>query len=301
MKRNPESQEWKEWLEERERLFIAEGLAAFDLFAPKAAALLEQSPWIQRLIGERFPLIIVDEAQDTGPDAWRFIEIVSGLSQVVCLADLEQQIFDHLPGIGPERLDSIKVALTPVEVNLGSENLRSPDSQIAEFGQDIISGRVRQGGYKGVSSLLFNRGSDLGVTLRRALGCLQREVRKETNDWAKTIAVLVPTAAEAARVSEGLKAGNKPVPHKLMFDEDEARLAARFAAYLLEPREAVAEEVQIAEALLLLCDLKKAAGSATAAKQLLGWAAKCKIGKVSTSGLVKVAAGLACDPQDGCV
>ena len=64
-------------------------------------------------------------------------------SQVICLADLEQQIFDHLPGIGPERMDAIKAALTPVEINLGSQNMRSPGSQIAEFGQDIIAGRVR--------------------------------------------------------------------------------------------------------------------------------------------------------------
>jgi DNA helicase-2/ATP-dependent DNA helicase PcrA len=287
IKHDPESEVWRAWQQERERLFFDEGLAAFDLFAPKVADLLQQSPWIHRLIAERHPLVIVDEAQDTGPDAWRCIEIIAGLTQVVCLADLEQQIFDYLPGIGPERLEAIKTALAPLVVNLGSENMRSPGSQIAEFGQDIIAGRARRGGYKGVSSLPFNRGTDLGITLRRALGCLQRKVREETKEWAKTIAVLVPSAAEAAKVSASLNAGKKPVPHKLMFDEDEARLAARFAAYLLEPRENVAEEVQVAEALLLLCDLKKAAGSTTAANQLLGWAEKCKAGKFSSGGLVK--------------
>lgn len=287
IRRDPNSEEWKTWLQERERLFIADGLIAFDLFAPKMAALLHQSFSLRRLIGERFPLIVVDEAQDTGPDAWRCIEMVASLTQVVCLADLEQQIFDHLPGIGPERLDVIRAALTPLEVNLGSENMRSPGSQIAEFGQDIIAGRARTGGYKGVSSLSFSRKTDLGGTLRRALGCLQREVRRETKEWAKTIAILVPSAAEAAKVSASLNAGEKPVFHKLMFDEDEARLAARFAAYLLEPREGIAETSQIAEALLLLCDLKKAAGSTKAANQLLCWAAKCKAGKIGTAGLVR--------------
>jgi DNA helicase-2/ATP-dependent DNA helicase PcrA len=287
IKHDPHSKEWNAWLEERERLFVTEGLAAFDLFAPKMAALLQQSLWIRRLTGERHPLVIVDEAQDTGPDAWRCIEMLAGFTQVVCLADLEQQIFDHLPGIGPERLDTIKANLTPVEINLGSENLRSPGSQIAEFGQDIIAGRVRNGGYKGISSLAFNREADLGSTLRRALGCLQREVRKEIKEWAKTIAVLVPSAAEAAKVSASLNAGKRPVPHKLMFDEDEARLAARFAGYLLEPREQVSEASQVAEALLLLCDLKTAAGSTTGANQLRKWAITCKAGKISTAGLVK--------------
>jgi hypothetical protein len=37
---------------------------------------------------------------NTGPDAWRCIEMLTARSQVRCLGDLEQQIFDHLPGIG---------------------------------------------------------------------------------------------------------------------------------------------------------------------------------------------------------
>ena len=34
-----QSQEWKAWIAERESLFLSEGLAVFDLFAPKAAEL----------------------------------------------------------------------------------------------------------------------------------------------------------------------------------------------------------------------------------------------------------------------
>jgi DNA helicase-2/ATP-dependent DNA helicase PcrA len=286
IKREKEPEKWAAWLNERDGLFTTDGLVAFDLFAPKAAMLLGASNLICRLIAEQFPLVIVDEAQDTGPDAWRCIELLSSATQIICLADLEQQIFDHLPGIGPQRLEAIKATLTPTEVNLGSENLRSPGSQIAEFGQDILAGRVRHGGYKGVSSLSFNPNIDLGVTLRRALGCLKREIRRETQYWPKTIAILVPYGTEAAKVSSSLNSGKKPVPHKLMFDENEARLAARFAAFLLEPREAISEAVQVAEALMLLRDIKRAAGSATAANQLLGWATKCKAGKISNAGQI---------------
>jgi DNA helicase-2/ATP-dependent DNA helicase PcrA len=286
IKIDKEPKKWAAWLEERENLFRSEGLIAFDLFAPKAASLLTQSPLIRNLIAERFPLIIVDEAQDTSPDAWRCIELLAGSTQVICLADLEQQIFDHLPGIGPERIEAIKAALVPTEINLGSENMRSPDSEIAEFGRDILAGRARKGGYKGVSTLLFNRSTDLGLTLRKALGCLKRQVRMQSNKWPKTIALLVPSGAEAAKVSASLNSGTKPVAHKLMFDEDEAKLAARFAAYLLEPRQGMDEATQIAEALMLLCDLKKATGANSAVKQLLGWAAKCRAGSISSAGQV---------------
>ena len=287
IKIDKEPERWAAWLQEREKLFTSEGLIAFDLFAPKAASLLTQSPLIRSLVAERFPLVIVDEAQDTGPDAWRCIALLAAATQIICLADLEQQIFDHLPGIGPERIDAIKAALTPTEINLGSENMRSPGLEIAEFGRDILVGRARRGGYKGVSTLKFNRLTDLGVTLRKALGCLKRQVRNQTKNWPKTIAILVPSGGEAAKVSASLNSGAKPVPHKLMFDEDEARLAARFAAYLLEPRESMIEATQVAEGLMLLCDLKKAAGSNSAVKQLLGWATKCKTGNISCASQVR--------------
>jgi DNA helicase-2/ATP-dependent DNA helicase PcrA len=287
IKIDKEPKRWAEWLKEREDLYMSEGLIAFDLFAPKAASLLTQSSLIRSLVAERFPLVVVDEAQDTSPDAWRCIELLAPLTQVICLADLEQQIFDYLPGIGPERIEAIKTALTPIEINLGSENMRSPGSEIAEFGRDILAGRARKGGYKGVSTLRFNRLTDLGSTLRKALGCLKRQVRSETKKWPKTIAILVPSGGEAAKVSASLNSGAKPVAHKLMFDENEARLAARFAAYLLEPRETADEATQVAEALILLCDLKKAAGSNSVVKQLLGWSAKCKTGSISSAAQVR--------------
>jgi DNA helicase-2/ATP-dependent DNA helicase PcrA len=287
IKEDDDEEVWKVWLAAREQIFHSEGLIAFDLFAPKAAELLSRSAWIPRLIQQRFPLIIVDEAQDTGPDAWRCIEILAAGSQIVCLADLEQQIFDHLPGVGPERLDEIKTALRPTEVYLGSQNLRSPDSQIAEFGQDIIAGRVRPGGYKGVSNMPFAPKADLHATLRTALGCLQKQVHAEKQAWADTIAILVPNAKEAMAVSAALNTGAKPIPHKLMFDEDEARLAARFAAYLIEPRDAKPLALQIEEALSLLYELRRAGGAKTDAAQLLKWAVGCKAGKISNAALVK--------------
>ncbi len=287
VKEDKQPTEWDLWRQERDRLFSAEGRIGFDLFAPKAAELLARSDWIRKLVAQKFPLMIVDEAQDTGPDAWRCVELLAGGTQIICLADLEQQIFDHLPGIGPERIESIKAALSPLEVNLGSENLRSPGSEIADFGRDLLLRRARASGYKGVSSMSFNRTSDLGATMRKALGCLQREIKKETGKWAKTIAILVPSSPEAAKVSVSLNSGKKPVQHKLLFDEAEALLAARFAAYLLEPRQETKECHQIAEALLLLTDIKKSSGATGDVTRWRKWADKSEKGVISNAGMVQ--------------
>lgn len=59
-RRNGAKADDPEWDAERERLFSNEGLLTFDLFAPKALALLRGSTALRRLVTARYPLIIVD-------------------------------------------------------------------------------------------------------------------------------------------------------------------------------------------------------------------------------------------------
>ena len=89
---------------------------------PLTATLLKKSAHLRQLVAQRHPLLIVDEAkQDTNIDAWRCIELLAPHTQVICLADLEQQIFDYLPGVGPERIEAIKTALSPLPIDLGCQ------------------------------------------------------------------------------------------------------------------------------------------------------------------------------------
>ena len=284
--RNVENPEWVNWLAERERLFSEEGKIAFELFAPNAAELLQRSSHLQRLVAQRYPLIIVDEAQDTGVHAWRCIELVAPFTQIICLADLEQQIFDHLPGIGPERITAIKASLNPLEIDLGAQNHRSGGTEIATFGQDILLGKVRGSSYIGVSSLSYNPKLSQNSILRMAIGILQRAIRKSTGQYGRSIAILTHSGGSAARISSALNAEPKPVRHKLSFDEAEAMLTARFAAYLLEPKEETNRLLDLAIALDLLATAKRAAGLATA-KQWQAWALKVRNEKVPTAGFVQ--------------
>ena len=275
---------WPTWIAERERLWREEGRIAFDLFAPLAARLIENSRHLRRMTSQRYPLIIVDEAQDTGPDAWHCIKLLAEQTQIICLADLEQQIFDHLPGIGPERLEAIQAALSPLIIDLASQNHRSPGSEILTFARDVLSGKRTKEQYAGVSRISYNpKTHDWLQTLRKALGILQHEIRKTTGNWAETIAILVPFGSSAARFSVAMNSGVKPIKHRLLFDETEVMLAARFTAFLLEPRGD--EPVDLAEALELLADIKRANGS-TEWQRFHGWASKVLSGKKPKAGLV---------------
>lgn len=173
---------WAEWVVERTRLFREEGRIAFDLFAQNATELLSRSAHLRSSLARRHPIVIVDEAQDTGQFAWQCIQMLAPNTQVICLADLEQQIFDYLPGVGPERVIAIREALNPHEIDLGTQNHRSPDSEILAFGNDILSGKARGAPYKGISTLQYRPEKpppNWNHLLRRALGELLKAIRAQ--------------------------------------------------------------------------------------------------------------------------
>lgn len=292
---NEENEGWAAWREERDRLFWEEGRVAFDLFAPNAAELLEQCAHILNNIAMSHPLVIVDEAQDTSAHAWRCIELLAPHAQVICLADLEQQIFDFLPGVGPERVQEIRAALDPLDVDLGNDNYRSPDTEILAFGNDILTIKPRGAPYKGVSSITYGVGKNApnwNHLLRRSLSQLHRDLRADGKGSAKFVAILTMGKGGALKVSNALNAlgsnQGKVVRHKLLFDEAEALLTARLAAFLLEPQNEASIEANIASCIEMIAAARKATGTGkAAAAKLLEQAAKIRAGKLLTINLVK--------------
>ncbi|MFC8224133.1 UvrD-helicase domain-containing protein [Streptomyces sp. NPDC057362] len=102
-----------DWKSERRRLATEGGRYVFDLLADTTATLLERSAALRALYSSIYPLVIVDEFQDTNTDQWRVIKAVSGASTVICLADPDQRIFDHLDGVEEQRLDDAVAHLAP--------------------------------------------------------------------------------------------------------------------------------------------------------------------------------------------
>lgn len=295
-----EDEGWDAWLVERERLFREDGRIAFDLFAPNATQLLATSSHLLLSIARRHPLIIVDEAQDTGQFAWQCIQMLAARSQVLCLADLEQQIFDFLPGVGPERVIAIRETLQPHEVDLGTQNHRSPDSEILTFGNDILTGKVRGAKYKGVSALLYrpeNPPPNWNHLLRRALSDLYRAVETQTGAFPETVAILVANNRSALKMSNALNAlgsnVGKHVKHKLLFDEAESLLSARFAAFLLEPKNLTYLESDVATSMEMIASARRATGQARVeVAKLQAQALKIRDGKALNINIANALRGL---------
>lgn len=288
-----EDEGWEEWLVERERLFREEGRVAFDLFAPNATELLSRSSHLLSAIARKHPIIIVDEAQDTGDHAWQCVNLLAPHVQIICLADLEQQIFDYLPGVGPERVDAIRLALQPHEVDLGFQNHRSPGTEILAFGNDVLSGAARGAPYSGVSSIAYrpeNPPPNWNHLLRRALSEVYQAIEGRTGTSARSLAILVANNRSALKMSNALNAlgadVGKPVRHKLMFDESEALLSARLAAYLLEPSATNATELKTATCIEMIAKARRSTGQARAeVERLLAQAQKIRNGTARKTAL----------------
>ncbi|WP_426161624.1 UvrD-helicase domain-containing protein [Pseudoduganella sp. R-34] len=286
--------DWAAWTQERERLFREEGRVAFDLFAPNTATLLTASSNVLAQVAMTYPLVIVDEAQDTGDDAWSCIELLAAHTQVVCLADLEQQIFDFLPGVGPERIHRIRHALQPLEADLGNDNHRSPGTEILALGNDLLAAMVKPGAYAGIASILYGVGKQApnwNLLLRRALSNLFRDMRGDGKGSVSTVAILTMGKSGALKMSNALNGmganPGKVVRHKLLFDEAEALLTARLAAFLLEPKQEDEEALDIATCMELVAAARRSTGGAKAVvDKLQQQSAKIRAGKTVNIKLV---------------
>lgn len=270
--RNGEEEENADWNIKREELFHDEGVVAFDLFAPKVHELLDRSKKLRHLFASRHPLIIVDEAQDTGEDQWHSIRLLASASQLICLADLEQQIYDFRPGVSAERVKDIMAALGPEVIDLAGENHRSPDSEIVKFGNDILLGTPRGAKYKGVSRFSFrpNRATR-DAAIRSSVGIISRRVEVSTGERPQNIAMVATWGKGVNIISKALTGdGSEPIYHRVIIDEAPVLLSSRLVAFLLEPHTQEHELDALAEALMLGASVFLARGGAGALKTATG-------------------------------
>ena len=253
-----------DWDTERERLFREEGRVAFDLFSNKAHALLAASVRLRALFSNRHPLIVVDEAQDTADDQWQSVRLLSETTQLVCLADLEQHIYDFRPGVSSERVTQIMQALNPLRVDLEGQNHRSPNSEIVQFANDVLLNSPRGKPYQGVSRFNFKTKADQrDGAIRSSVGIAIRAVKKAAPNDYESLAFLATRNRGVNVISRALSGDgtNKNIQHRVMIDEASVLLSSRLIAFMMEPRAPQQTElVDLADALEMAASVFRARG-----------------------------------------
>lgn len=222
---------------ERARLAMEDGRVCFDLFATNVGDLLHGSARIRRLIFSMYPVIILDEFQDTNDAQWRVVQALGEFCRLIALADPEQRIYDWI-GANPARLDHFREAFKPTEVDLSTDNHRSAGTEIAMFGNDLLTGKFRQDSYKGIDFGTFDSLHNLAMTklITTVYGARKRLVDAGVSAWS--LAILVPTKKMTRMVSDALRqppASMAEVPHTAVIEMEAAILGVEIIALLMQP------------------------------------------------------------------
>jgi DNA helicase-2/ATP-dependent DNA helicase PcrA len=258
---------------ERMRLAAEEGKVCFDLFAERGAILLQGSSKVRSLISTMYPFIILDEFQDTSGDQWRVVQALGMNSTLIALADPDQRIFDFI-GADPERLNHFTAAFAPSVDDLAGDNHRSKGTEIALFGNDILTGKFRQDEYQGIRYEAFesNQNQAYASLVGQVLQARKRLLDRGQRDWS--LAVLVPTKRMTRYVSDVLREPFGKVPsiaHSAAVDMEGPILAAEIVAFLLEQRSHAACFDEFVE---LLCSYFLGRGGAAPTKSDLNEAVR---------------------------
>lgn len=215
------------------QLFDEEGLISFDLFPTLLTELFERVPVLAKAYGSAYPLIIVDEFQDTNAEEWKMISQLGRHSRLIALGDPKQRIYEF-KGADPRRFDDFVTAFRPTEFDFLGENRRSAGTDITLFADAIIDGAFRPQPYTGVSVMSYRGQSlrPLKQEILRAVGRLRR-----SPEWS--LAVLVPANVLAANIFDYMaraEHGLPSYPVEILVAAEAPMLAGALIALLLEPQ-----------------------------------------------------------------
>lgn len=246
-----------DWSVERRRQAAEMGLYSFDLFAAGTAELFERCGALRDLIADRFPMIIVDEFQDTDDNQWRIVQALSGVTDVFCLADPEQRIFDYRDDIDPRRLEILRETTKVSEFDLGGENHRSPNAGILKFADAVLRNQAPLPATPDVKQVAYWPNA-FAATAHAAVIWTFSVLRKKgvTNP---SVAVLSRSNALISDLSTILSEphtyNNQPLPvieHDVVWDAELSAAAALVVASILEWPTSPANE-SLVRTLRLIC------------------------------------------------
>lgn len=228
-----------DWEAERQRLYKDESLVCFDLFASGVADLLERCTAVRRLIADKFPMVIVDEFQDTDNDQWRIVQALAGVADIFCLADPEQRIFDYRADVDPRRLEILRERVRLSEFDLASDNHRSPNAGILQFADAVLKNRSPLPETPDVRQVTYRFGG-FAVVVHAAVVWTFASLRK-TGVLDPCVAVLCRSNTLVADISAILAEPHRfktqplrPVEHDVVWDAELSAAAATVVASILE-------------------------------------------------------------------
>lgn len=216
------------------RLFEQDGRVHFDLFARLVAQLFQRSARLAAVYCDAYPMVILDEFQDTNADEWALIRQLGRQSRLIALGDPDQRIYEFR-GADPRRLGEFVKAFQPGSFDFTGENHRSNGTDITVFGNDLLTGRNRGKEYTHVKIVRygFRRNQSPHFRAKAEVLAALRRLRDQPNS---SVSVLVPSKAFMLQFSQYLSSDLDGLPalrHDVAMDAESPSLAATVIAVLL--------------------------------------------------------------------
>jgi DNA helicase-2/ATP-dependent DNA helicase PcrA len=200
------------------------GLLAFSMLIPLASSLLSSSERLRRVVARQFPLVIVDEFQDSSGEQWAFLQRIGRDSQVVAFGDPNQIIYERMHGATAARFDEFNGWKGIEETRFGAHNFRCNDGAILRFGEAVLDGSLFDpGGQTSVQLVPLRYRSELRVHL-----ALQWKKIRDADPSCESVGILVPSNQLAEEVAVALRT---PPPGAFLSFPVYARLAHDAAAH----------------------------------------------------------------------
>lgn len=289
-----------EWLVEQQRLYVEEGLVTYDQFAPRAAEILKRSAAARKCFCSVYPLILVDEFQDTDADQWALIQTLSAGSEIIALGDAEQRIYEWRPGVSETRLEDFGNALKCERFDFANENNRSPATGIASFARSLLSPGSEQEFPAEIARARIKPGR-LAVHLHLGVRKAFREAKERSEQDRPKIAIAARSKKLVRQISDSLSESLtvngkllKALQHDVLIDQHQIFLAARAIANIISSLEHDRGE-RLAQALDRIADMLRSAANKTnieASDKLRKWAVKCREGKIPSTKCVAALASV---------
>ena len=239
------------WVDETHRLASEEGEYCFDRFAGGVATLFEKHQMVRDLIAEKYPLVIVDEFQDTDDDQWRMVKSLAHATTLFCLADPDQRIFEYRGNVDPKRIDMLRQTCAPSEFDLGADNHRSSAaSGILAVADAVLANKAPIPSTTDVSFWRY-QAAQFALRVHLSVVSALNTLRKKKGIVRPSLAVLCRTNTLVMDISTLLNeerphgSGKLPVlDHHVVWDADLAATSAAVVGSILEwpamkPQEAV--------------------------------------------------------------
>jgi DNA helicase-2/ATP-dependent DNA helicase PcrA len=221
----------------KKALLDNEGILCFDLFCQLNVEILEKSTRIRSIISDAYPYIIVDEFQDTDDHEWNMIKLLGEKSKIIALADLDQRIYEFR-GASITRIPQFNEHFNASRFDLGKENNRSANTDIVQFGDDLLRSANRGKNYVNVQINKYNINyQEPKFSIKTTLSAsIARLKKSKPGEWS--IAVLVKSKQDTLQVSSYLSTTTRMPQyyHEVLIDPAGPALAANIIAQVLQPQ-----------------------------------------------------------------